>query len=385
MRIGINTLSVTSSRGGAKTYLINLVKALAKIDHKNDYLIFVTSKNRHLFDIDSPNFHIIEVPLISENRGLRVMFEQVALPLYLWKYGIDVFFSPGNSALLSPTVKHQVMVVHGPLVVRKLRERYAPNELRKLDALYYDALLPRFINRADKVIAVSHNFRQWLLDEVPIDESKVRVIHEGVDAELFQQTEKTSSMDLPKPYILFLSTLFHYKNANKAIQAFALVKKRYGIPHELVIGGRDPGGRVAELRKLSEEQGVADSVRFLGQVPFELVPDLYKHADIFLYPSTVESFGLPPLEAMACGTPVIGSNRCSVPEVIGDAGLIVDPDNIEEMAEAIWRLLHDQELRNRLVQKGYERVNMFTWERSAKETLGVFEELFAENRDERDV
>ena len=384
MRIAINSLSIAPTRGGAKTYLISLVRHLAKIDQKNDYFLFVTPLNEALFEGLGENFKKIPLFLRSDNRPMRLFLEQFAIPYYVRKHKIDVLFSPGNIGTLFPGCK-QVIVVHGPLVIRDLRKQYAPKEVPRIYSLFYDIMLPLSLKRAQRVIVVSQSMKEWLLRQVSVPDWKIRVIYEGVDLSLFSSGAARKVLRIDRPYILFLSTLFRYKNADKAIQAFALVKRRYSIPHELVIGGRDPGGRVAELRKLAEEQGVVDSVRFLGQVPFELVPSLYKHADIFLYLSTVESFGLPPLEAMACGTPVIGSNRCSVPEVIGNAGLIVDPDNVEEIAEAIWRLLRDQELRNRLVQKGYERVNMFTWDQSAKETLEVFEEVYTKNQDERDV
>ncbi|MCD6449717.1 MAG: glycosyltransferase family 4 protein [Thermotogaceae bacterium] len=377
MRIAINTLSIAPTRGGAKTYLTSLVRHLAKMDQENDYFLFVTPLNDTLFEGLGENFKKIRLFLWSDNRAMRLFLEQFAIPYYVRKYKIDVLFSPGNVGTLFPRCK-QVIVVHGPLTVRALRQQYAPKEVPRIFSLFYDIMLPLSLKSAQKVIVVSQSMKEWLLRQVSVTDLKIRVVYEGVDLSLFSPRAEGKRVSIGRPYILFLSTLFRYKNADKVIQAFGLVKRHYSIPHELVIGGRDPGGRVAELKRLSEKQGVADSVRFLGQVPFELVPDLYKHADIFLYPSTLESFGLPPLEAMACGTPVIGSNRCSVPEVIGDAGLIVDPDNIKEMGEAIYRLLNDQKLRNRLIQKGFERVKMFTWERAARETLQVFKEVYQE-------
>jgi len=377
MNIGINTLFVNPNRGGAKTYLSNLVRHLAKVDSNNTYFLFVSSLNEGIFERLGKNFKKILIPLRSDNRLLRLFYEQFVIPLYIRRHKIDVLFSPGNIATLFPGCK-QVLTIHGPLVIRKLRQRYAPGEISKLQALFYDFMLPLSVKRADMIIAVSQDIKRWLLQGVNIPATKVRIVYEGVDPKLLRSTVADETMGVKRPYILFLSTLFRYKNADKLIKAFAYAKQQWEIPHSLVIAGRDPAGQVDWLRRLAKDLGVLDSIYFLGRIPHEQVGNLYRYADLFVYPSTVESFGLPALEAMACGTPVIGSNRCSVPEIIGDAGLIVNPDNIEEMAEAIYRLLNDQKLRNRLIQKGFERVKMFTWERAARETLQVFEEVYQE-------
>ena len=378
MKVGINTLSVTPSRGGSKTYLTNLIRHLVKLDRRNTYFLFVSPINNVLFDKWCENFRTILIPLHSDNRPFRLFYDQFLIPYYVLKYGIDVLFSPNNIATIFPGCK-QVLIIQGPLVIRKLRKRYAEQEIPRLQAIFYDFMLPMSVRRVNKIITVSEDIKKWLLKQVEIPPSKVLVIHEGVDLGVFTTSVTKVDLAIDKPYVLFLSTLFRYKNADKAVKAFALAKRRCGIPHKLVIGGRDPDNRVTELRKVTEELGVAAEVQFLGQVPFEQVPFLYKNADLFLYPSTVESFGLPPLEAMACGVPVIGSTRCSIPEIIGDAGLIVDPDNIEELAEAIWKVLTDKKLRENLIKKGYERIKQFSWEKTAKETLKVFEEVYYEN------
>ena len=377
MNIAINTLSVTPQRGGVKTYLTNLIKKLAEVDRNNIYYLFVSPINETLFDIKKENFKEIYFPLYSDNRILRIMLEQLLIPFYIKKHKIDVLFSPGNFATIFPGCK-QVLVIQGPLTIREIREKYAPKEISWMQGFYYNIMLPISARKADKIIAVSNDIKKHLLNQVKIPEQKIQVIYEGVDLNFLK-----SSVDEPphpKPYILFLSTLFKYKNADKLLMAFAKLKNERKIPHTLVVVGRDPRNEMEKLKRIVDEEKLSDYVIFTGAVPHEKIAPLYKNADVFVYPSSVETFGLPVLEAMACGTPVVASNRMSVPEVAGDAALIVDPDNIGEMAEAIYRVITDEKLRESLIKKGYERVKQFSWEKTARETLRVFEEVYNSGR-----
>jgi|Deesub1362A_J573_1020465.scaffolds.fasta_scaffold00599_15 glycosyltransferase involved in cell wall biosynthesis len=373
MNIAINTLSVTPQRGGVKTYLTNFIKKLAEVDRNNIYYLFVSPINETLFDIKKENFKKIYFPLYSDNRILRIMLEQLLIPFYIKKHKIDVLFSPGNFATIFPGCK-QVLVIQGPLTIREIREKYAHKEISWMQGFYYNIMLPISARRADKIIAVSNDIKKHLLNQVKIPEQKIQVIHEGVDLNFLKNS--VGEPPHPRPYILFLSTLFKYKNADKLLMAFAKLKNERKIPHSLVIVGRDPRNEMEKLKRIVDEEKLSDYVIFTGAVPHERIAPLYKNADVFVYPSSVETFGLPVLEAMACGTPVVASNRMSVPEVAGDAALIVDPDNIEEMAEAIYRVITDEKLRERLIKKGYERVKQFSWEKTARETLRVFEEVY---------
>lgn len=379
MKIAINALSITPQRGGAKTYLTNLVKSLAEIDSSNTYYLILSKLNRELFeDILADNFKKIKFPLFMDSRSLRLIMEQVLIPVYVKKHGIDILYSPGNLATFFPGCS-QVVVLQGLLTIKAVRDKYAPGVVSSFQASYYDITMPPSAKRADRVIAVSESIKSYLLNQVPIDESKVNVIHEGASIGWLQDSDLKYE-DLPEPYILFLSTLFEYKNADKLVESFGLLKKRYNIPHRLVLVGRDPGDQEKRLEELARENQVEGEIVFTGAVEHKKVASLYKNADVFVYPSSVETFGLPVLEAMACGTPEVASNRMSVPEVAGDAALIVNPDNIEEMAEAIYRVIMDESLRAKLIEKGYERVKQFSWEKAAKETLEVFEEVYNSGR-----
>ncbi len=284
-------------------------------------------------------------------------------------------FSPGNFATLFSGCK-QILVIQGPLTVREIRENHAPDEISWMRKFYYDVMLPISVKKADKIIAVSNAIKRSLLKQINIPELKIQVIHEGVDLAFVNNREHPEyKSSVQKPYILFLSTLFKYKNADKLLKAFAMLKNDKKIPHSLMIVGRDPDDETEKLKKIVKQEKLTDSVVFVGAVPHEEIALVYENADIFVYPSSVETFGLPVLEAMACGTPVVASNRMSVPEIGGNAALIVDPDNVREMSEAIYRIIIDEKLQETLIKKGYERVREFKWEKTAQETLEVFREV----------
>ncbi|HDZ01948.1 MAG TPA: glycosyltransferase family 1 protein, partial [Nitrospirae bacterium] len=281
----------------------------------------------------------------------------------------------GNFATLFSGCK-QILVIQGPLTVREIRGKYAPNEISWIRMLYYDVMLPISVKKADKIIAVSNDIQKNLLKQINIPGQKILVIHEGIDSAFIENRKNSEcKSSFQKPHILFISTLFKYKNADKLLKAFVRLKNEKRIPHSLVIVGRDPKGETEKLKKIAEREQLSEQVIFAGALPHNEIAAVYENADVFIYPSCVESFGLPVLEAMACGTPVIASNRMSVPEISGDAALMVDPDNVREMSEAIYRVISDEKLRETLVKKGYERVRKFTWEKTAQETLEVFREV----------
>jgi len=366
MRIAINTLSITPFRGGVKTYLTNLVRHLAKVDCKNTYFIFVSPVNEALFQGLGENFKKILIPLRTDNRSLRVLCEQLLIPFYVHKYKINILFSPANLAILFPCCK-QVTMIHD------LHYRFIPKTLDRKRVWYYRLMLPISAWRSDRIIVPSQSTKRALLETVACDPERIHVIYEGVSLaqERKDRNMNESTLEFYNKCILFVSTLFPYKNADKLIQAYAKIANK--ITNHVVIIGRDPGGQITHLKKLASSLGVAKRVHFMGRA--DSIEPWYDAAVAFVYPSEQEGFGLPPLEAMAHGVPVIGSNRTSVPEVIGDAGLIVDPDDIEGLAMAIYQVVTDANLRERLIQKGYQRVQMFSWEKTARETLRVFKEV----------
>ena len=198
-------------------------------------------------------------------------------------------------------------------------------------------------------------------------DEQYRVIH-GVDA----IKAVVGSYGIDREYILYTGTLEPRKNIVSLIRAFDAIKKESGIPHRLVIAGKK-GWLFDDIFSAVEELGLVDEVIFTGYVPGEDLPYLYNGASLFAYPSKYEGFGLPPLEAMACGCPVVSSNSSSLPEVVGDAGLMVAPEQTNDLArEAMLKVLSDSSLRDSMRCRGLERAAMFSWKRCARETLDVY-------------
>ena len=387
MKIAIDTFAVTAKpgttgSGGGKTFLTGVVKHLAQIDKDNQYYLYLSKANQNYFDkFIGPNFTKIVFPFDSDNKYLKFFFEQFIIPIYNLKLEIDVLFCPTNLAPLVPFTN----VV---LAVQSMHYIFAPKSMSKLRKIYHRILLPQSVKRAKKVIAVSESIRNSIVNVVGINSSKIEVVYEGADLDIFNQTKvekKVIYNYIPEdfPYILFVSTLYKFKNADKLIKAFALAKRNRKVSHKLVIVGRDPNFAMEQLRKVAFDNGVQDDVILTGPVEIDTLINFYHNADLLVYPSSVETFGLPPLEAMACGTPVIGSNRTSVPEVIGDAGIIVDPNDINALADAIVRVLSNQNLQKSLIAKGYERIKQFSWDKTARKILNLIEKVYGEKKHKR--
>lgn len=246
------------------------------------------------------------------------------------------------------------------------------------DRLSYSGL-----RKAEFIIAISHSTKKDLVKLYSIPEERIKVIYLGIDHEHFCERERTSSLyqmfDLPPQYkyILHLSMEARRKNVAGIIQAFAKLRKEYGLDDVKLIKAGAPTHQRDRRRNLNliEKLRLEESVIFLDDIPEKDLPSLYGAADLFVFPSFYEGFGLPPLEAMACGTPVITSNTSSLPEVVGDAGIMVDPHDVNGLAKAMYDVLTNDQLRENLVKKGLERAKLFSWEKTARETLRVYEEL----------
>jgi len=379
MKIAINALALTpgpEGSAGGQTFLTNLVAQLAKIDKENKYYLYLSKASKNYFDrLVGPNFKKIVFPFHSHNKYLKFLFEHFLIPFYNLRFKIDVLFCPSNLAPLFPATK---LV----LAVQSLHYKYAPEVMPWVRRIYHRILLPHSLRKARKVIAVSQSLKSLIGKIVQLSLGKIEVIYEGVDLESFDKSKAQKSFatqNISLPYILFVSTLYRFKNADKLIEAFAKLRKREKISHNLVLIGRSHRSSLKELKKIVARHNINQSVVFLGHIEKkEILASFYSYAELFVYPSSVETFGLPPLEAMACGTPVVGSDKTSVPEIIGDAGLIVDPNNIENLSKTIYKVLTNKGLRNSLIKRGYERVRNFSWEKTAQKTLEVFQKVYNE-------
>ena len=237
------------------------------------------------------------------------------------------------------------------------------------------------LKRSDKIIAVSYSTKQDLMNYFKISDNKIKVIYEAAD-QIFQplSSEKVQHFkdkyDLNYQYILYVGTLEPRKNIPLIIKAFYILNKE-GFQHKLVIAGKK-GWKYKTIYQLIDKLNLQKEVIFIGFIPDNDLPALYNAANLFVYPSLYEGFGLPPLEAMSCGCPVITSNISSLPEVVGDAGIMIDPYSVDELYEAMHKVLINEIVRKDMIKKGLERSQMFSWTKTAEETLKIYKEALNE-------
>jgi len=371
LRVAVNTLSVVPLRtGGGETYLVNLVREMARLDDVR-LLLLVSTANEALFEeFASDTVELRRVPLAGRSVALRLAAEHLVLPRQATGWGADVLFSPGNSTpflATGPTV----------LAIQSMHYSIVPEQMSKLRVLYFSQVVPVAGRRASRVVAVSADIARRLARVAHVGPERVRVVYEGFDPSFARVTgaravdQALANHGIPRPFLLFVSSLNVFKNPDKAIRAFAALRR----PElTLVMVGRDNTGMIEQWKELTRTLGVAERVRFLGFVPNHELPALYSAAECLLYPSAVETFGLPPLEAMGCGLPVVASNRTSIPEIVGDAALCVDPDDTDALAAAIGRVLDEPDLRRDLAERGRARLPRFSWAQAARETVEVLRE-----------
>lgn len=381
MHLIINTLSITPDGGGIKTYLTHVASALCFHKSKPKITLICSRSSYKVFQVleGETNVQVKKIPVSSSSNLIRIFLDQVIVPFILllnFKKG-DILITPSSIATIFSPLK-QITILQAPLVLKNIREEMPDEYLSDfslLKKLYYDFFLKLTVKRSDTIITVSKYLQSKLLELYPSVQNKVEVVYEGVEFDSLDDSKNDLFFDGKETEILFVSTLYGYKNADQLIKAFAQLKQEKIEDKELrlKIIGNDPtgGSRLQSLKLLVKKSGVETSVDFLGYIPHEQILSHYKRASVFVFPSSVETFGLPPLEAMACGVPVIASNRMSVPEVIGDAGLVVDPDDIDAITLAIKKIIQNKDLRQKLVANGYSRVEHFKWSDTAEKILKI--------------
>ncbi|MBI4787809.1 MAG: glycosyltransferase family 4 protein [Chloroflexi bacterium] len=366
MRVGIDGLVLRGRDAGTLRYVEQLLAGLAA-DPANEYVVFA---NRQVL---SPGAAPTTASLrYSDVRPVGVLPPALRQQLFRGWHArgkLDLLHCP---AFVPPLVFSSglktVMTVHDLAV-----ELYP--QMKKWTGLLWSRLLfRRGIEKADRIIAVSESTKADLIKSYGIAGEKISVVHHCVP-EAFKpvpiQPELTARYKLPERYVLYVGTLEPRKNIPNLIRAFALARQRGGLPHVLVLAGAR-GWLYQDIFRTVAELELQGQVLFLDYVPEQDLPALYSGADLFAYLSWYEGFGLPVLEAMACGVPVLASNLSSLPEVVGDAGVLVAPGDVEQAACELARILSDSETRRALIARGCVRAHAFSMERFTRETLAVY-------------
>ncbi len=366
MRIGIDARLVYYRQAGISQYTLRLLEQLAAIDPDDEFTVLQSRKDRSTL-IHQPNFrpHPLWTP---PHHSL----EQWVLPLEIAPLDLHVLHSPD----FIPPFRRNCRSV---ITIHDLNFLLYPHFLTPESARYYGQI-DQAVLKCDHIIAVSESTKRDIIRLTGAPEHKITVVYEAAhpmyrpldDAQVRQSVKAKFGLD--NDFILFVSTIEPRKNVPTLLTAYKQLVDNYRAPVSLALGG-EKGWLSDEVFALVDKLGLQERVRFLGHVSPEDLLGLYNAAQVLVHPAFYEGFGLTPLEAMACGTPVIVSNTSSLPEVVGDAALLVEPTDVDGLAVAIWRVLSETGLRQQMIQKGLQRARSFSWQKTAQETLEIYRRL----------
>jgi glycosyltransferase involved in cell wall biosynthesis len=370
MNIGINALIVGEGKSGVGYYSINIIKEITK---SSDYYfyIFVQDKSYLQTEISQSNCKVIEVPLARRGKIGRLIAEQLIIPFFQTRYKLDIIHSMAFSI---PIFARCINIV----TVHDLVYKIYPQTIKQNRRYYYNLLFDLSMKRADKIISVSSNTKKDIIKYLKIESDKIVTILEGVDNERFNSINVGTNTEsikeiITKKYILFVGNVEPRKNLATLLKAFSAIHNQ--LEHDLVIVGAR-GWKNSDVFDVVEKLNLHDRVIFTGFIKDDLLPILYRKADLFVFPSIYEGFGLPVLEAMASGTPVISSNSSSLPEVVKDAALLFDPLSEQEISECILKIVNNNEISKKFIQKGFRRVDNLSWSDTAEKTIEIYSSYY---------
>jgi len=368
MRVAINALLLSGRYSGVERSIDALLRHIAADD------VDATALVGGDFDpatLDGCGLTVSRLPTSNRSRLRRILFEEFRLRRHL--AGFDVFHAPAYCAPHRPGVP-LVLTVYDIVALRH------PELARRPNVFHYRWRLPRSARAATRVIVPLECVADEVEEHLGVERARIRVVPLGVDPMFAPPTANDvaaarAQLGLERPYILFVGNIEPKKNLPTLLRAFKRLADA-GLPHDLVLAGK-PAWKCRDALALPGTLGIAERVRLLGYVDDRQLPALYGGADVFAFPSLVEGFGLPPLEAMACGTPVVTSDIPALRETAADAAERVPATDVEALADAVRRVIEDSALRGRLRETGLARAATFTWERAAEATRAVYREVVA--------
>jgi len=375
VRIVYNGALLSRHFSGVEVAIFNLVRALAELG-RNEYTLFAPP--RFAVEVDEGlHLKVRSTCLPTGMRPFRILWEQVILPRTVARGPFDLLHCPGYIAPLQRTAVPVVLTVYDLIALR------FPEWCHTANRWHYGIMLPRSIRRADAIVVPSDATRRDIVERFPEVEPRITVVPLGIGDDLRPVTDERVRADvrtrlgLPPEYILFVGNTEPKKNLVRLLDAYHCLKQTRARSPDLVIAGCDAWGHddvMSRIRAL----GLNECVHVPGFVPRDDLPCLYSMATLCAFPSLYEGFGLPPLEAMACDVPVVTSDRGSLPEVVGNAALVVDPEDVAAISAGLDRLLSDTALRNTLTARGRERARHYTWSNAATGTEAVHEQAVAD-------
>jgi len=367
MKIGIMLRHYEQQEGGVKVYTKKLLPLLFSYGARHHYVLIY--QNSKLLGTYAQYKNVEEVAV-----GLpgTVTWDQLAVPWVARKKRLDLIFNPKFTIPFFTKAK-TMFVLHGSewFVI--------PEHFLKHDQWYFNLFVPLYCRHSDAFAAVSNAVKADVVKHTGVDARKVFPIHNGFDPDIFQPVRDPERLravrdkyKLPDRFILWCGQIESRKNIARLLRAFASIKD--DVPHQLVLAGEQRWSTRAELQVM-EDLHLQDRVYFPGWIQHGDLPAVYSLADLFAFPSLYEGFGIPLIEAMACGCPVVAADTCAAPEVLDGSGWLVDPLSVEDIAAGMKKVLLDSDLRAAMVAKGIERSKAFSWEQCAKQVLAVFDSL----------
>jgi glycosyltransferase involved in cell wall biosynthesis len=367
MRIGIMLRHYEQHEGGVKHYTKTLLPLLFSLGSEHQFILIY--QNPELLGTYARYPNVEE--MVARIPG-ALLWDQIAVPWVIRKKNLDIIFNPKFTIPFFAKPK-KVFVLHGS-------EWFAiPKHFKWLDQVYVGKLVPLYCRHADAFIAVANAVKKDAVYYVKADPNKIFPIHNAIDPNQFYFIDDVDRLqaarakyNLPERYILWVGQIESRKNVKRLLRAFAEISKEF--PHKLVIAGEQrwsTKGELSEVRDLAIEE----RVQILGWVSHDDLPAIYRLADLFAFPSLYEGFGIPLVEAMACGCPILTATTCAPPEVVDGAGYLVDPYDTEAIAKGMRTILLDTNLRQKMVARGLERAKDFSWDKCARQVLAVLESV----------
>lgn len=378
MRIAISTSVIQRGKSGVGQYLLALVRALLQRQGDHQLVLFVLEEDRPLFDFAVGRAEIVPVPERYRPAVKNIFWHQMRLPALVRQLHIDVLHVPSYRRLLPQSSCALVATIHD-LAPFHVRAKYDAARM-----FYGRVVVKHLTRRQDEIIAISTNTARDVENFFGIPANRQNVIPNGIDHERFcpgdctqAKAEAASRWKLDAPFFLFVSRLEHpAKNHVRLIEAFNRFKAETKSNWLLTLGGSDWHGAEA-IRAAAAQSPFAKDIRFLGFVDDASLPNLYRAADTMVYPSLFEGFGLPPIEAMACGCPVLSSTRGALAEVVADAADKIEPEDISSIAAGLQRMASSAAWREKFRRAGLENAQRFDWGRNAEQVLAVYRAALA--------
>lgn len=369
MNIALNGLFLSEKNTGGGRYLLDLINGISPENCKDSYFALISPKLLKKNIINNPFIKKIDCGLQTNIRPTRLIWENFFLANLVKKHGIDLLHASGFTLPLNLKCKTVITIFDMTFFSM-------PQVHQKRKVAYFSKMIPLAINKADKIIAISNQTKNDIVSTLKVHEDKIEVIYIGVNDKFKPINDKViieNTLDkyhLPEKYILFVGTIEPRKNLINLIHAFNKLKTA-GIEHKLVIAGKLGWNYKAVFAAISQ-LAVNNDIIFTDYILDKDMPLIYNGASVFVYPSLYEGFGIPVIEAMACGIPVITSNVSSLPEVAGKAAILVDPNNADEIASSIAKVINNPFLAQKMSLDGIKRAELFSNKNMVNKTIEIY-------------